>query len=446
MKRFILLLVCCSFLVGNSVYALSKVEVDGLFYYLNEDDKTAILTKGWPLYSGDVIIPETINYEGKTYSVTKIDGGAFSKCKDLNSVTISEGVKEIGSYSFYSCKRLSSVILPDGLTSIGEEAFEECTSLTSLVIPNTVSEIHRGAFWKSGINNINIPTKLEAIVSVAFAQCPNLTQIIIPNNIKIIEQEAFGGSGLKNISIPSSVIEIGYQAFNCESLESVVIEESEEPLTLYAHWGTNYTFILKPDGGLIDNKPGDVQMSSDKGLYHDLPVPVKTGFHFMGWYVKNGGTESKVDNNMECTSSQELTAHWEKVDVYWDNRYSVASNNEAFTDTFTADDASIAKGKAPAEGEKPGFRIVKCVGEYNKANADTVQTNEAGKYTKSLLVVPANTYDNDNNKRLYRLILLRQMYGDTSTISDDEIRQAASELGITLAEPPVFRFDAEQAQ
>ena len=222
--------------------------------------------------------------------------------------------------------------------------------------------------------------------------------------------------------------------------------ESEEPLTLYAHWGTNYTFILKPDGGLIDNKPGDVQMSSDKGLYHDLPVPVKTGFHFMGWYVKNGGTESKVDNNMECTSSQELTAHWEKVDVYWDNRYSVASNNEAFTDTFTADDASIAKGKAPAEGEKPGFRIVKCVGEYNKANADTVQTNEAGKYTKSLLVVPANTYDNDNNKRLYRLILLRQMYGDTSTISDDEIRQAASELGITLAEPPVFRFDAEQAQ
>ena len=244
MKRFILLLVCCSFLVGNSVYALSKVEVDGLFYYLNEDDKTAILTKGWPLYSGDVIIPETINYEGKTYSVTKIDGGAFSTCKDLNSVTISGGVKEIGSYSFYSCKKLSSVILPDGLTSIGEEAFEECTSLTSLVIPNTVSEIHRGAFWKSGINNINIPTKLEAIVSVAFAQCPNLTQIIIPNNIKIIEQEAFGGSGLKNISIPSSVIEIGYQAFNCKSLESVVIEESEEPLTI--------------DGGILSSDKSNV--------------------------------------------------------------------------------------------------------------------------------------------------------------------------------------------
>ena len=244
MKRFILLLVCCSFLVGNSVYALSKVEVDGLFYYLNEDDKTAILTKGWPLYSGDVIIPETINYEGKTYSVTKIDGGAFSTCKDLNSVTISGGVKEIGSYSFYSCKKLSSVFLPDGLTSIGEEAFEECTSLTSLVIPNTVSEIHRGAFWKSGINNINIPTKLEAIVSVAFAQCPNLTQIIIPNNIKIIEQEAFGGSGLKNISIPSSVIEIGYQAFNCKSLESVVIEESEEPLTI--------------DGGILSSDKSNV--------------------------------------------------------------------------------------------------------------------------------------------------------------------------------------------
>ena len=217
--------------------------------------------------------------------------------------------------------------------------------------------------------------------------------------------------------------------------------ESEEPLTLYAHWGKNYTFTLDTDGGLID--PKEVQKTSAKGLYPALPVPKKDGFHFMGWYVKDGDKEVEVKEGTECKSNQSPKAHWEKVDVYWDNRYAVASNNEAFTDTFTADDASIAKGKAPAEGEKPGFRIVKCDGEYNETNAAKAKD---GNYSKAVLVVPANTYDNDNSKRLYRLILLRQMYGDASTVSDDEIRQAASELGITLAEPPVFRFDAEQAQ
>ena len=243
MKRFILLLVCCSFWVWNSAYALSKVEVNGLFYYLNEDDRTAILTKGWPLYSGDIVIPGEIIYEGSIYSVTKIDG-AFSTCKDLKSVIISDGVQELGNYSFYGCKKLSSVILPNGLISIGEEAFEECINLTSLEIPNTVSEIHRGAFWKSGISNINIPTKLETIRDVVFAQCSNLTNIIIPNNVKIVGQEAFAGSGIKNISIPSSVIEIGYEAFSSASLESIVIEESDEPLTI--------------DGGILTSENSNV--------------------------------------------------------------------------------------------------------------------------------------------------------------------------------------------
>ena len=220
--------------------------------------------------------------------------------------------------------------------------------------------------------------------------------------------------------------------------------ESEEPVTLYAHWGTNYPFVLKPDGGLINNNPGDVQAKSDKGLYPALPVPVKNGFHFMGWYLEDGKT--KVESGQECKSSQSLTARWVENAKYWEDRYAVASNNEAFTDTFTADDTTIAKGAAPAEGENPGFRIAKCNGEYNKENADATQAAEAGKYTKAVLVVPANIYDSDNSKKLYRLILLKQMYGDASTITDEEITQAAAELGITLTDPPLYRYDVEPAQ
>lgn len=222
--------------------------------------------------------------------------------------------------------------------------------------------------------------------------------------------------------------------------------ESDEPLTLYAHWGKNYPFVLKPDGGLIDGKSGDVQGKSEKGLYPALPIPVKDGFHFMGWYLNPEDENTKVESGKECTSDQPLTARWLENSEYWKQRYELASNNEAFTDTYFADDTSIAKGTPLKAEEQSFFRIVKCNGEYNKANADATQAAEAGKYTKAVLVVPANIYDNDNSKKLYRLILLRQMYGDASTITEDEIKQAASELGITPKEPPVYRFDVETTQ
>ena len=151
--------------------------------------------------------------------------------------------------------------------------------------------------------------------------------------------------------------------------------------------------------------------------------------------------KTKVETGQECKSDQALKAQWVEAGKYWDERYAVASNNEAFTDTFAADDVTIAKGTEPKEGENPSFRIVKCNGEYNKTNADSTEVAEAGKYSKSLFVVPANTYDNDNTKRLYRLILLRQMYGDASTITDEEITQAAAELGITLTDPQLYRYD-----
>ena len=60
---------------------------DGYYYYDNE-------------YSGDIVIPESVTYNGKTYSVTSIDGTAFYKCSGLTSVTIPNSVASIGSSAF----------------------------------------------------------------------------------------------------------------------------------------------------------------------------------------------------------------------------------------------------------------------------------------------------------------------------------------------------------
>ena len=47
-------------------------------------------------YTGDVTIPATVTYNGKTYSVTSIDGLAFYECSSLTSVTIPNSVTSIG--------------------------------------------------------------------------------------------------------------------------------------------------------------------------------------------------------------------------------------------------------------------------------------------------------------------------------------------------------------
>ena len=99
---------------------------DGGFSYniLSETDLTVEVATG-PSY-GDVSIPSTVAYNGKTYSVTSIGRRAFSGFISLTSVAIPEGVTSIGDNAFYGCTGLTSVTIPGSVTSIGYDAFSHC--------------------------------------------------------------------------------------------------------------------------------------------------------------------------------------------------------------------------------------------------------------------------------------------------------------------------------
>ena len=52
-------------------------ESDGLYFdVLSVDDLTCRLTKGENRYSGEVVIPDEVDYDGKTFKVTEL-GNAF---------------------------------------------------------------------------------------------------------------------------------------------------------------------------------------------------------------------------------------------------------------------------------------------------------------------------------------------------------------------------------
>ena len=158
--------------------------VNGLAYEINSDGTSVSVTYTKLLsdsnYPGltEANIPESVSYNGKTYSVTSIGMEAFYECSGLTSVTIPNSVTSIGGGAFSSCSGLTSVTIPDSVTFIGNGAFSHCSSLVSVTIPNSVTSINVSTFYGcSGLTNVSIPNSVTEIKKWAFNGCSSLTNI-----------------------------------------------------------------------------------------------------------------------------------------------------------------------------------------------------------------------------------------------------------------------------
>ena len=116
-------------------------KIDGIYYNLNDETKTAEVTYQYEWtstgdYSGIITIPEKVTYNAIEYSVTSIGDDAFYSCSSLTSITIPNSVTSIGDDAFRYCS-LTSITIPNSVTSIGDYAFDYCSSLTSITIEAT---------------------------------------------------------------------------------------------------------------------------------------------------------------------------------------------------------------------------------------------------------------------------------------------------------------------
>jgi hypothetical protein len=213
-------------------------EINGIYYELFANNKTATVIPSPDHYSGDIVIPESVTYNGDTYQVVEIGNSAFYDC-DLISITIPNSVTTIGDNAFAFCVGLTSVTIPNSVTSIGKDAFRGCFGLTSIVIPNSVTSIGDNAFFYcSGLTSVTIPNKVTNIGRKTFYFCSGLTSVTIPNSVTSIGDDAFSHCiGLTSVIIPNSVTSIGSSAFdNCSGLTSVIIPNSVTSIGIYAFY------------------------------------------------------------------------------------------------------------------------------------------------------------------------------------------------------------------
>ena len=158
--RTALLILLLSTIEMGKMYAQSFT-VGDLNYSINSDSISVTLTGhvNGTAATGELIIPDTINYEGRTYSVSKIGVRAFQNCIGFTG----------------------SLQIPNTVTSVSGDAFDGCTGFDgSLTIGNSVTGIYSAAFRNcSGFSgSLTIGSSVEQIFSDAFRNCSGFTSLI----------------------------------------------------------------------------------------------------------------------------------------------------------------------------------------------------------------------------------------------------------------------------
>lgn len=315
-----ILLVCAMLFITLGTRADDYKEVGHLGYLCNSDNKTATLVTANvndvpKLTEGaELTIPETIDVNGTTYTVTTLYASCLSTsagCPLLKSITLPSTVKTIGANAFKGQSMLTSVYFPD-IETIGEGAFAGCTSLKEayLGIYTTVTstdgyfsifdndvpldkltlsraetdksihdkddvkgvifqyltnlkELHLPALktlkWSGAINNYKALTTIDApllenIKTGTFSNCNNLDSVYLPS-VKTIESGGFTSCAkLRGIYCPACT-SVGVQfVSNSPNLKTINFPGMT---TVGAQWFSSglssVTTIILPNAESIGN-------------------------------------------------------------------------------------------------------------------------------------------------------------------------------------------------
>lgn len=265
------------FVANGVAYIVSGLGDDGntvkVTYQKTDNDKidnSSITAANKTGYSGDVVVPNSVSYQGISFDVTALDekcfysasnlesvvlpegittipAYAFNSCSNLNHIDIPSSVKEIATYAFIYCSKLDQVDLPVGLTTLGIRSFQN-TGISSINLPEGVTEIPQYCFYGtpltsvilgdcitslgsncfqscSKLQSVKLPAHIKTLPSSIFYGCSSLSEIVIPEEVSKIETSAFYGcSALEGINIPDSVSSLGSGMFqNCSALKEVKI-------------------------------------------------------------------------------------------------------------------------------------------------------------------------------------------------------------------------------
>lgn len=180
--------------IPATVASIGNQALAGCAWLINNTEDLLIVGNGWLI---KYLVNQTHVTLPKEVQVIASVGGqrVFIQNKaSLSSITLHEGLKEVGLGAFMECDELTAIQVPIGVRTIGSGAFYNCKSLKSIALPETVNLIGNSAFYQCAqLESIQLPQALENIQEEAFSGCDKLPSIKLPNNLKQLSRSTFDG-------------------------------------------------------------------------------------------------------------------------------------------------------------------------------------------------------------------------------------------------------------
>lgn len=275
------------FIVSSLQIFSSDISIDGIYYNFDVAGSEAQVTfrgdeedDGWMYYSasdlyvGDLVIPDSVTYEGATYKVTSIGKNAFAGSRQLTSIHFPASIKEFGFDVFPLCVSLHTVTVAEdnpyyfvysgvmyqrNPTAI----FFVPRALSGMIdIYEGVTEVPSTAFAScTNIEYVSIPSSVLTVKDGAFSGCTSLGEVAFSEGVTTIMRDAFSDcTALQIVSLPATVTTIGSAAFSgCSNLFYVLIKEGLETIGSYAFYGCSYISAI--------SLPSTLQSIDDKAFY-----------------------------------------------------------------------------------------------------------------------------------------------------------------------------------
>lgn len=299
-------------LVVQSTLLNASTLIDGLYYDLDTSSRTATVTyqtmetDNYASLPASVKIPETVTYNGVTFTVTKIADSAFGYCKSMEEISIPGTVTEVGTTSyfyrdlpFHDCTSLKKVRFEDGKQSIslgaygsnaeysrglfascpleevyigrnviydkydsslnsfayhpeyyGYSAFYNQPKLAKVTFSSTVTEIPEYLFYKNIAMTLTDLPKVKTIGKSAFEGCSKLTTLNFGQDLMTVDDRAFYNcTNVTKLTFPDAITTIGDEAFyNCSSITEVTVGSKLQSIGASAFQKCgSFTAILLPD-------------------------------------------------------------------------------------------------------------------------------------------------------------------------------------------------------
>ena len=304
MKKILIIL---SLLLTELNISAHDFEVDGFYYDITSlTDLTVALTRNENdkkqteygdiyyigTYSGDVVVPQNVTWNGRTFVVNEILDDAFMRCtlssltvppsvlymhlgnatigklviEDSNELLHASGFQHYSGQDMYGMcdgnieevylgrtspsrlqgAKIKKVTFGNNVTEIAGYMFTGCDITGTMTLPQNIKKIGDNAF--SGNANLVevIATGVEHLELQAFSNCSSLKTTNMPN-LKYIGPGAFENCiSLTSFEIPQGVATVGAVAFSgCTNLESVIIPNSVINFGDVVYYNVTYNQIFR---------------------------------------------------------------------------------------------------------------------------------------------------------------------------------------------------------